>query len=90
MRKGRCTSSKLLLSLLLLFLALTPQNLGFLVYQESIRRPPVSTGLCHLPNKCFTLFLLQCSVKGAGEDVLFSVILAGIPRNCAGFTANLE
>lgn len=36
------------------------------------------------------LSLLQHSAKGAGEDVLLSVILAAVPRSCAGFTASLE
>lgn len=42
----------------------TPKNKKrgfFLVYQESIRRPPVSTGLCHPPNKSLTLVLSPCS-----------------------------
>ncbi|KAJ7422519.1 hypothetical protein WISP_37544 [Willisornis vidua] len=60
------------------------------VYQESNGQCPLSTGLCHLPDKSFTLGLCQCSVEAAGEDVLFTDILAGIPSNWARFTVNLE
>lgn len=78
-----------LLSLLLLFCAQHFQIISFCpVYPESRGWQKMwAQGFVTSPTRapCF-----QRSAKGAGEGVLLSVILAAVPRSCAGFTANLE
>lgn len=55
---------------------------AFLVYQESIRWPLVSTELCHLRNKCFTLLPFQCSEGSRGRCALLSYLGRNSQRLC--------